>query len=332
MPPEISRLIPKSVANSGLQSISVVPLRGRHGRVGVLEVFSTQSYAFSEEHTNLLGRLAVLAETAWARATSEEPPIIAEAAEEFGATATFEPSSAKTDRELESLGLLAHQGAESADWQSIDRQSIDRQSIDRQDFDQQDFDHQRLGSTSAALERVGEAIAIGLHREQQAERRWNIALMTGLFALVLLLASVLGWKAWYRASIQSTTSRSTASPQTVPGASTSAASAAAEASKPGVERAVGHLAPVPAARTERPSGFSKISDEVIQRILPSPENRTSAGRVGSAAASQSAAPQSPSGAADIPRLLLPRPIPVIFEMCFQPRLPYPASEWQFRRE
>jgi hypothetical protein len=30
----------------GLQSIAVVPLRGQHGRVGVLETFSTHSYAF----------------------------------------------------------------------------------------------------------------------------------------------------------------------------------------------------------------------------------------------------------------------------------------------
>jgi GAF domain-containing protein len=55
----------------GLQSIAVVPLRGRLGRVGVLEVFSTQSYAFTEEHMDLLGRLAGLAEAAWAGASTE---------------------------------------------------------------------------------------------------------------------------------------------------------------------------------------------------------------------------------------------------------------------
>src|SRR6266478_1570950 len=64
---------PEVCSQLGLQSIAVVPLRGRSGRVGVLEVFSTQSYAFSEEHTVLLGRLAGLAEAAWARGTTAEP-------------------------------------------------------------------------------------------------------------------------------------------------------------------------------------------------------------------------------------------------------------------
>ncbi len=51
----------------GVQSIAVVPLRGQRGRVGVLEVFSAQSYAFTDEHMETLGRLAGLAEAAWAR-------------------------------------------------------------------------------------------------------------------------------------------------------------------------------------------------------------------------------------------------------------------------
>ena len=51
----------------GLQSIAVVPLRGQYGRVGVLEAFSTESYAFNEEKMEILGRLAGLAEAAWAR-------------------------------------------------------------------------------------------------------------------------------------------------------------------------------------------------------------------------------------------------------------------------
>jgi TonB family protein len=60
----------------GLQSIAVVPLRGQHGRVGVLEAFSTESYAFTEDKMELLGRLAGLAEAAWARGAITEvlPP------------------------------------------------------------------------------------------------------------------------------------------------------------------------------------------------------------------------------------------------------------------
>src|SRR3984893_10837174 len=58
----------------GLQSIAVVPLRGQHGRVGVLEAFSTESYAFTEDKMEVLGRLAGLAEAAWARGMVIEAP------------------------------------------------------------------------------------------------------------------------------------------------------------------------------------------------------------------------------------------------------------------
>ena len=58
----------------GLQSIAVVPLRGQYGRVGVLEAFSTQSYAFTEDKMDVLGRLAGLAEAAWARGAVTEVP------------------------------------------------------------------------------------------------------------------------------------------------------------------------------------------------------------------------------------------------------------------
>ncbi len=54
----------------GLQSIVAVPLRGKQGRVGVLEAFSSRSYAFDDGDTDVLGRLAGLAETAWAQGSS----------------------------------------------------------------------------------------------------------------------------------------------------------------------------------------------------------------------------------------------------------------------
>lgn len=66
----------------GLQSIAVVPLRGQHGRVGVLEAFSTQSYAFSDDDMDVLGRLAGLAEAAWARGSGTEFPFKAEMTDE----------------------------------------------------------------------------------------------------------------------------------------------------------------------------------------------------------------------------------------------------------
>jgi TonB family protein len=66
----------------GLQSIAVVPLRGQHGRVGVLEAFSTQSYAFSHHDMDILGRLAGLAEAAWVRRSGTEVSSKAETTDE----------------------------------------------------------------------------------------------------------------------------------------------------------------------------------------------------------------------------------------------------------
>src|ERR1700730_10483350 len=70
---------PEVCRQLGLQSIAVVPLRGQHGRVGVLEAFSTESYAFTDDHMELLGRLAGLAEAAWAPGSGTEASSKAEA-------------------------------------------------------------------------------------------------------------------------------------------------------------------------------------------------------------------------------------------------------------
>ncbi len=59
----------------GLQSIAVVPLRGQHGRVGVLEAFSTAAFAFDDEKMEVLERLAGLAEAAWARGMVPVSPV-----------------------------------------------------------------------------------------------------------------------------------------------------------------------------------------------------------------------------------------------------------------
>jgi TonB family protein len=65
----------------GLRSIAAVPLRGRHGIVGVLEAFSTRPGAFAEEHMNYLARLAELAETAHARQATPQVSLVSETPE-----------------------------------------------------------------------------------------------------------------------------------------------------------------------------------------------------------------------------------------------------------
>jgi TonB family protein len=72
--PKELRLDPEVCRKIGLKSIAVVPLRGQQSRVGVLEVFSSEAYAFTADHMDLLGRLAGLAEAAWAREEAPETP------------------------------------------------------------------------------------------------------------------------------------------------------------------------------------------------------------------------------------------------------------------
>jgi TonB family protein len=47
----------------GIRSLAAVPLRGEHGVVGILEIFSDRPYAFSDAHITLLKQLAQIAVT-----------------------------------------------------------------------------------------------------------------------------------------------------------------------------------------------------------------------------------------------------------------------------
>jgi TonB family protein len=60
----------------GIRSLAGVPLRGEHGVVGILEVFSDRPYAFSDAHITLLKQLAQIAVTGRSRSV---PPVAAPA-------------------------------------------------------------------------------------------------------------------------------------------------------------------------------------------------------------------------------------------------------------
>jgi len=64
------RVDPEVCRKMRLRSVAAVPLFGRHGTIGVLEAFSTRSFAFAEEHMDYLARLAELAEAAQSRQSS----------------------------------------------------------------------------------------------------------------------------------------------------------------------------------------------------------------------------------------------------------------------
>ena len=169
----------------GLQSIAVVPLRGQHGRVGVLEAFSTESYAFTEEKMEILGRLAGLAEAAWARGlVAEGPPV---EYQEETAVAMNAQSSALEAPVLEAPVLET----------SVLEVPVEERPV---------------AVATVPLAEVREILASA----QQSRFRGKLGyLIFGAVALLAMaLISVYGWKAWYRSSVASTAapSRSASSP------------------------------------------------------------------------------------------------------------------------
>jgi TonB family protein len=136
----------------GLQSIVAVPLRGKHGRVGVLEAFSSRSYAFDDGDTDMLGRLAGLAETAWAHGSRIQVPSEAE----------------PTNKEQSHSGV-----GENASF---------------------------IPASMAALARIGEALSTWPHDKLQTELKRRYKTIGVTVFVVLILSSVLAWRAWHKAS------------------------------------------------------------------------------------------------------------------------------------
>ncbi len=235
----------------GLQSIAVVPLRGRHGRVGVLEAFSAQSYAFTDEHMDLLGRLAGLAEAAWAQTAEAQElgtPLLGEdpGAPELGA----EESLVVDDLQTQPLPTDARPSAA-----PIQREALAKRP--------------RLASASAALARVGEAIATGLRAELRTARRWRYGTIAGLATILLLLLAVLSWKVWYKASLPITSSRSTGSPQeAVPNSPDAAAGLVWE---PGTGRALSTSAHTASTSVPGTSGFPTSAPPTSTRPTSVPQ-------------------------------------------------------------
>jgi TonB family protein len=174
----------------GLQSIAVVPLRGRYGRVGVLETFSAQSYAFNEEHMSLLGRLAGLAEAAWAQGPE---------AQELGTPSLGEESAVN---EQESVGEVLAAGSV-AEEENLHTHplAIAPPALTAPMQGEVLTNRPRMAAASAALARVGEAIATGLHSQLRTERRWRYGTIAGLATVLVILLAVLSWKIWYKASL-----------------------------------------------------------------------------------------------------------------------------------
>ena len=161
----------------GLQSIAVVPLRGQYGRVGVLEAFSTAAYAFDEDKMEVLGRLAGLAEAAWARGMVPVSPAAEAPVTEVGAA-----DAPVVAAKVAAAPVVVPPAVEDSS-----------------------------KASTVALERVGDAIATGRYRERATELKWRYSALAGLGVVILFLLSLLGWKTWYKASIESRPGRTAAS-------------------------------------------------------------------------------------------------------------------------
>lgn len=251
----------------GLQSIGVVPLRGRYGRVGVLETFSAQSYAFTEEHMALLGRLAGLAEAAWAQgpeAQELETPSLGE-------------ESAASEQELVSEVLVA--GSVAAEEEDVYTQPLgaDSPALTAPMQGEVLTNRPRMAAASAALARVGEAIATGLYSQLRTERRWRYGTIAGLATVLVILLAVLSWKIWYKASLPT---QSAASPQGTVSKSPESAAGVGLAWEAGVDHPVSQPAseqiPItsvlpssaaPAAQATRSPAGAKPLDTTSRRKL-----------------------------------------------------------------
>jgi TonB family protein len=256
----------------GLQSIAVVPLRGQHGRVGVLEAFSTQAYAFSEDKMEVLGRLAGLAEAAWARGAVTEVP----AGEGEEVPAGDEVPAAPE------IAALVEAPAEPA----------------------------HPGPAAVALAQVREVFATVLHDKADARRKWRYAAIAVVAVLGLVLISVYGWRAWYKASVGSATSQPAAGAP-VPAKNQNAAAAAGLTSTPDIVRPASRPRELPTAHATKPVIPDKVTRRRPRSAPPADDSAANTGDPSSSGSNPEDAPliaaASSTGPADLGKVLSTAP-------------------------
>jgi TonB family protein len=159
---------------------------------------------------DVLGRLAGLAEAAWARgAVTEARPAAAEPTVEIPALEADEPEfdTPKTDAlEVDS------QEVQTADIKTADIKTADIKTADIKTaaFNPPVEAPLESAAVTAAipLAQVREVFATLQKEAPPAREKWRYAIMVAAAVLVLALLSFYGWRAWYRASVSSRASRS----------------------------------------------------------------------------------------------------------------------------
>lgn len=238
----------------GLQSIAVVPLRGQHGRVGVLEAFSGESYAFTEDKMELLGRLAGLAEAAWARGAVTDLP------------------AAETDLVITNLAR---------DDEDIDEVPVAVEAPPEPPASIED---------AVPLAQVREVFSspeylTAQRQESRARIKWRLAALAAVAVLGLALLSVYGWRAWYQASVAS--GRKAASPQSALPVNENATAGTGFSGTPDVVRPAARPRALSHAHAAGTAATAEVADQVIRRqpraAQPVDHGRASTGTVSEAA-------------------------------------------------
>ncbi len=220
----------------GLQSIAVVPLRGQHGRVGVLEAFSTEAYAFVEDKMELLERLAGLAEAAWARGAVTEA--------QGTATDLVQPEELV---EAASLGEALDIGEAPALVETPTELAAPVPTV-------------------VPLAQVREVFASAKIKDAISRKTWRFAAIIAAAVIGLTLLSVYGWRAWYRASVASRSTK-TASTQVTPSVTASAATGAGFSGTPDVVYPEARPGKLSRPHSAVVAAEVEIPDEVVRRQL-----------------------------------------------------------------
>lgn len=250
----------------GLKSIAVVPLRGQQGRVGVLEAFSTRSYAFSEDKMEILGRLAGLAEAAWARGMATE---VAPVEPDVGsASESASQSTSETTSELTPVPATAPNielNAEPTVALTValtvvrNQATVETAAIPVTEAPQEPAP---LAVSPVPPAEVRDVFAGAQQKGAHTRKKRTLAIIAGA-VLGLALLSIYGWKAWYRASIGSGTKTPSAGTQTASTDSQGSAVGAGLAWKPDVVRPTART--TSASKAARTGAAIQIPDAVVRR-------------------------------------------------------------------
>jgi TonB family protein len=235
--------------------------------VGVLEAFSTQSYAFTEDKMELLGRLAGLAEAAWARGAVTE-----------------DRDTVVGDTEVEDTEVRDREaGAATVEIEALVEAPLETTPA---------------LPVPVPLAKVREVFAAVPRDDPFAGKKWRYAAMAGLTLLVLTLASWYGWKAWYKASVASRASHSAASPQGSPTARQNPAGAGF-AGTPDVVRPESR--PRPGAGSAKSGSVRPASSPVVPGVSVQRRPRSAQSRDGSGTDSSGSSPTQ-ADAVDAPQI------------------------------